>query len=140
MSTTPVTELQAAPPVARKLVDRFETTHLPDGLFTGDVFLDFTSPQWRQQAQGIDGVRAIRDSGHPLPGRVPRLRYDPTPSGFVLEWEEEWDDAAGHWYCREMMRAEVRDGAVAELSVYCTGDWDEAQVAHHAREVHLIRP
>jgi hypothetical protein len=39
-----------------------------------------------------------------------------------------------------MMRAEVRDGAIAELSVYCTGDWNEALVARHAREVRLIRP
>ncbi len=139
-TTAPVTELQAAPLVARNLVDWFETTHVPDGLFTEDVFLDFTSPQWRQQAQGIEGVRAIRDYGHPGPGRVPRLRYDPTPTGFVLEWEEQWDDAGGHWYCREMMRAEVRDGSIAELSVYCTGDWNEALVARHAREVRLIRP
>lgn len=139
-TTAPVTDLQAAPPVVRKLVDYFETTHVPDGLFTDDVFLDFTSPQWRQQAQGIAAALAIRAYGHPRPGRVPRLRYDPTPTGFVLEWEEEWDDAAGHWYCREMMRAEVRDGSISELSVYCTGDWDEALVARHAREVNLIRP
>jgi hypothetical protein len=139
-TTAPVPELHAAPPVVRKLIDWFETTHLPDGLFTDDVFLDFTSPQWRQQAQGIDGVRAIRDYGHPGPGRVPRLRYDPTPTGFVLEWAEQWDDAAGHWYCREMLRAEVRDGSIAEVSVYCTGDWNEALVARHAREAHLIRP
>jgi hypothetical protein len=39
-----------------------------------------------------------------------------------------------------MMRAEVRDGSISELSVYCTGDWDEALVARHAREVNLIRP
>jgi hypothetical protein len=139
-TTTHVAELDAAPPVVRKLVDWFETTHLPDGLFTDDVFLDFTSPQWRQQrrrstAWGPSATTAIRG-----PGRVPRLRYDPTPSGFVLEWEEEWDDAAGHWYCREMLRAEVRDGCIAAVSVYCTGDWNEALVARHAREAQLIRP
>lgn len=139
-ATAPATELRAVPPLVRKLVDWLETTHLADGLFTEDVFVDFTSPQWRQQAQGRDGVRAIRGYGHPGPGRVPRLRYDPTPTGFVLEWEETWSDAAGHWYCREMMRAEVRDGAIAEMSVYCTGDWNQALVARHAREVHLIRP
>jgi hypothetical protein len=141
MTTTEVvSELQAAPPVVRKLIDWFETTHVSDGLFTDDVFLDFTSPQWRQQAQGVEDVRAIRDFGHPGPGRVPRLRYDPTPTGFVLEWEEEWDDSTSHWYCREMMRAEVRDGSIAEVSVYCTGDWNEALVARHARQVKLLRP
>jgi hypothetical protein len=139
-ATAPTTELQAAPQVVQRLVDWFETTHVPDGLFTEDVFLDFTPPQWRLQAQGVEGAVAIRRAGHPLPGQVRRLRYDPTPDGFVLEWEEEWDDAAGHWYCREMMRAELRDGAISSMSVYCTGDWDETRVARHAREVALLRP
>jgi hypothetical protein len=134
-----VTELQDAPAVVRKLVDWFETAHLSNDLFTDDVFLDLSTPQWRQQAVGIEAARAIRAAGHPSPGRVPRLRYDPTPTGFVLEWEEEWDDATGHWYCREMMRAELRDDAIAEVSVYCTGDWDEARIAQHANEVQLIR-
>jgi hypothetical protein len=82
---------------------------------------------------------AIRHNGHPSPGRVTGLRYDPTPTGFVLEWEEEWDDNGDHWYCREMMRAELRDGAISSMSVYCTGDWNSAQVARHTRDVQLIR-
>jgi hypothetical protein len=135
-----ITDLQAAPPVVRKLVDWLESTHVPDGLFTSDVFLDFTPPQWRLQAQGIQDAVAIRRNGHPAPGRVTGLRYDPTPSGFVLEWEEEWDENGDHWYCREMMRAEVRDEAISDLSVYCTGDWSTAHRARHAREVQLIRP
>ena len=134
------TEPTVVPPVVRKLVEWFETTQLPDGLFADDVFLDFTSPQWRQQTSGIEAARALRNYGHPAPGRVPRLRYDPTPTGFVLEWEEEWDDAAGHWYCREMLRADVYGETITELSVYCTGDWDEELLARHAREVTLIRP
>jgi hypothetical protein len=135
-----VTDVQAAPPVVRKLVGWLESTHVPDGLFTGDVFLDFTLPQWRLQAQGVRDVATIRQNGHPAPGRVTCLRYDPTPSGFVLEWTEEWDENGDHWYCREMARAEVRDGAISDMSVYCTGDWSSAQRDRHAREVQLIRP
>lgn len=139
-ATAPVHDVQAAPPVVRKLVDWLETAHVPDGLFTDDVFVDFTPPQWRLQAQGVPDTAAIRRNGHPSPGRVTRLRYDPTPTGFVLEWAEEWDGSGDRWYCREMLRAEVRDGAISDLSVYCTGDWSSSQVARHAREVHLIRP
>jgi hypothetical protein len=139
-ATVSTTDLQAAPPVVRKLVDWLETTDVPDGLFTEEVFLDFTAPQWRLQARGIDDAVAIRRNGHPAPGRVTRLRYDPTPTGFVLEWEEEWDENGEHWYCREMMRAEVRDGAISDMSVYCTGDWSSARRDRHAREVRLIRP
>ena len=39
-----------------------------------------------------------------------------------------------------MMRIEVTDGAIAGLTVYCTGDWDEARQAEHAAAVTLIRP
>jgi hypothetical protein len=141
MTTTgEITEVQAAPPVVGKFVDWLETTHVPDGLFTEDVFLDLTPPQWRLQAQGITDAVAIRQNGHPSPGRVTGLRYDPTPTGFVLEWEEEWDGNGDHWYCREMMRAELRDGAISNMSVYCTGDWSSAQVSRHAQDVALIRP
>jgi hypothetical protein len=83
---------------------------------------------------------ALRRHGHPFPGRVPRWRCDPTPTGFVLEVEETWSDQGQDWYCREMMRADVRDGPIAVLSVYCTGDWDAQRQAEHRRSVKLLRP
>jgi hypothetical protein len=33
----------------------------------------------------------------------------------------------------------VTDGAIAELTVYCTGDWDQARQAEHTAAVTLIR-
>ena len=39
-----------------------------------------------------------------------------------------------------MIRVAVADGAIAELTVYCTGDWDQARQAEHAAAVTLIRP
>ncbi len=133
-------DLVGAPAVVHKLVHWLETTELPDGLFTDDVATDFTPPQWWLQAAGIEGTVALRRLGHPSPGRVVRLRYDLIPTGFVLEFDEEWDDAVDHWYCREMLRADVRDGSISALSVYCTGDWDSAQVARHRAHVTLLRP
>lgn len=132
--------LRAAPPVVRKLVRWLETGDVPPGLFTEDVFCDLTVPTWRLQAQGAEAVPALRRRSHPTPGRVPRLRYDSTLTGFVLEWEEEWDEQGDHWYCREMLRADVVDGAIASFSVYCTGDWSTAHRARHAAQVTLIRP
>ena len=104
------------------------------------MFVGFTLPRWRLQAQGRDAALALRRAGHPTPGRVPRSRFDPTPTGFVLELEERWVDAGGSWYCREMFRADVGPAGITDLAVYCTGDWDAARVAEHAREVTLIRP
>ena len=39
-----------------------------------------------------------------------------------------------------MARADVVDGAISHLSIYCTGDWDPALLERHRREVALLRP
>lgn len=126
--------------LAAKFITFLETGAIPEGTFTTDAFCDFTMPQWRLQAQGIGDLARLRAAGHPNPGRVPRSRFDTTPTGFVLEVEEEWDQDGEAWYCRELFRADVADGAIAELSVYCTGDWDRALVARHHESVQLLRP
>lgn len=103
------------------------------------MFCDLTVPLWRLQAQGSEASVALRRNGHPWPGRVPRSRLDLTGTGFVIEVEEEWENDGQTFYCREMMRADVSADGISQISVYCTGDWDAAQVARHAREVTLIR-
>jgi hypothetical protein len=126
--------------LAGQLVAFLETGTAPAGLFTRDVFCDFTLPRWRLQTQGGVEVVAMRLAGHPSPGRVPRSRLDATASGFVLEVEERWEQDGDSWYCRELFRADVSDGAISQLTVYCTGDWDRARVAEHAAAVRLLRP
>jgi hypothetical protein len=59
---------------------------------------------------------------------------------FVIEMEERWQQDGQDRYCREMARADLRGDAICELSVYCTGDWDEARVAEHRAAVALQRP
>jgi hypothetical protein len=122
--------------LARKLVSWLETGVIPDGLFTADVFCDFTMPRRRLQAEGIDGTDKLRKAGHPGPGAVPGWRVDPTPREFEERWEQDGQD----WYSREMARADVRDGSIAALSVYCTGDGEADRRAEHAARVALLRP
>jgi hypothetical protein len=126
--------------LAAKIISFLETGTPPEGVFTRDAFVDFTMPQWRLQGQGINDIVRLRTAGHPGPSRVPRSRFDATSTGFVLEVEEEWDQDGECWYCRELLRADVADGAISQISVYCTGDWDRAQVARHRATVHLLRP
>jgi hypothetical protein len=117
-----------------------ETGEVPDGLFAPDVFLDFTMPTWRLQGQGIEELVALRKAGHPGPSTVPHRRIDPIANGFVVEFGESWDDEQGSWTAREMARADVVDGAITQVSVYCTGDWDQARRDEHAAAVRLLRP
>ncbi len=126
--------------LAAKLVAFLETGDAPEGLFTPDAFCDFTMPQWRLQFQGADDLVAGRRGSHPMPGRVPRTRFDATATGFVLEVEEEWDENGDSWYCRELFRADVSDDGISNLAVYCTGDWDRETVARHRATVELLRP
>jgi hypothetical protein len=125
--------------LARRFIQFLETGEVPAGLFTPDVFCDFTLPKWRLQATGIDEVVALRKAGHPGPGKVPRWRCDATESGFVLEFEESWEQDGKDWTAREMVRADAPSGAILEFSVYCTGDWDADQRTRHAASVKLIR-
>ncbi|WP_371483145.1 hypothetical protein [Kitasatospora sp. NBC_00315] len=125
--------------LASRLVAFLETGSPPEGLFRPDVFCDLTLPGWRLQSVGVPGLVALRRSGHPDPGLVPRSRFDPTPGGFVLEVEERWEQGGQSWYCREFLRADVEAGAVGRLSVYCTGDRDDARQRRHAAEVVLFR-
>lgn len=134
MMTTDQTDV-----LARKFIHFLETGDVLAGLFTADVFCDLTLPRWRLQAQGLEETGALRRQNHPAPGRVPRWRCDPTPTGFVIEVEERWEQDGEDWYCREMMRADVRGDAIAALSIYCTGDWDADRRAEHRRTVRLLR-
>ena len=117
-----------------------ETGEPPDGLFAPDVFCDFTLPHWRLQSLGPEQLVALRRAGHPGPGSVVRSRVDETPTGFVLEFEERWEQDGKRWYARELARADVGDEGITELSVYCTGDWDEEREASHRAAVQLVRP
>src|SRR5262245_23338216 len=53
-----------------QLVSFMATGQAPDGLFTEDVFCDFTMPTWRLQASGAADTIALRRYGHPVPGQV----------------------------------------------------------------------
>jgi hypothetical protein len=125
---------------AARLIEFLETNEPPEGLFAPDVFVDLSLPQWRLQADTSADAVAIRTGGHPWVGQVHVERLDQTDSGFVLEFEERWtDDDGQHWYCREMIRADVVDDTIVDMAVYCTGDWDEATQREHAAAVRLLR-
>lgn len=126
--------------IAHRFISFLETGNLPDGLFTSDIFCDFTIPRWRVQAQGLESAVALRKHGHPGPSSVVKWHCDPTPNGFVMEFEERWTHNEENWYCREMARAEVIGESISYLSIYCTGDWNAAHEAEHKKAVTLIRP
>lgn len=126
--------------LADALVRWFETGARTPGLFSAEVLTDLTVPQWRLQTTGEEGTYRLRERQHPYPGTVRVERLESTEHGLLLQFEERWTDGGRHWYCRELLYATITEGAISELVVYCTGDWDEAQQQRHAREVTLVKP
>ena len=126
--------------LAEALIEFLETNSAPEGLFAPDVFCDYVPPLWRLQAAGRDDAIALRRGGHPATGRVTKWRFDPIPTGFVLEFDEEWESAGDLWSSHELARCDVDDRGITQISVYCTGDWSSARRAEHAAAVTLLRP
>jgi hypothetical protein len=139
-SATDVQQRPDATKAVANLIRFMETGTVPDRLFAPEVFSDVSLPQWRLQATTVEEIVAIRFEGHPTPGQVTVGRVEQTDHGFTVELEERWEQGGQHWYCREMIRADVVDDRIVELSIYCTGDWDEARQREHAEAVRLIRP
>jgi hypothetical protein len=123
-----------------RLIEFLETGAAPEGLFAPDLFLDLSLPQWRLQTATAEEAIAVRMTGHPSAGQVRVEQINQTETGFTIEFEERWEHEAQRWYCREMIRAEVVGDTIVEMSVFCTGDWDEARQRQHAGAVKLIRP
>ena len=132
------------PSLVQASVDRFVAfleTGAADGLFAPDVFADITLPDWRVQVQGAEEMIATKTSLHPPAGRTRVEKVLAAEHGYSLKVEERWEDGGQQWYCREAFLCDLDDeGRITELSVYCTGDWDEAAVARHAEAVTLLRP
>lgn len=139
--TTTTTEL---PALVRASIDRFVAfleTGATEGLFAPDVFADITLPHWRVQVQGAEETTAAKAGFHPPAGRTRVEKVLVAARGYTLKVEERWEDGGRHWYCREAFLCDLDDeGRIVDLSVYCTGDWDEATVARHAEAVTLLRP
>jgi hypothetical protein len=119
--------------LSEKMTAFLETGTLPDGLFHPTAVLDVSMPTWGIEARDREDLLRVRKDSHPWPGTI-TIRLDPMPACFLLEFEERWKHDGQHWYCREMLRADVADGQISVLTVYCTGDWDEARQQEYAQQ------
>jgi hypothetical protein len=132
------------PALVQASVERFVAflqSGATEGLFAPDLFADITLPHWRVQVQGAEEMAAAKTSLHPPAGRTRVEKVLATMGGYALKVEERWEDCGMQWYCREAILCDLDDeGRITELSVYCTGDWDETVVARHAEAVTLLRP
>ena len=125
--------------LSERLADIFRSADVGDVL-ADDVFFDGHPPFWRFQLQGRDAFASwlrgyVRDGTE-----ITVVRTIPTVTGFVTELVGAHDEDGEQVTDRKILLVEVRDGRIAELVVYCSGDWDADLRARHAAETQLIRP
>jgi hypothetical protein len=138
-SESPVLDDAIAQELSERLADVFRTADVGDVL-SEDVFLDGHPPLWRFQLQGRDVFAAWLQNYSPDGADITVVRTIPTATGFVTEFVGCHDEHGDEITDRKILLAEVRGRRVAELTVYCSGDWDAALRARHARETELLRP
>lgn len=125
--------------LSERLADVFRTADASDVL-TEDVFLDGHPPLWRFQLQGRDTFDAWLEGYTPDGAETTVVRTIPTVTGFVTELVGRHDEDGEEMTDRKIVLCEVRGGRIAELTIYCSGDWNAELRARHAAEASLIRP
>ena len=125
--------------LSERLADVFRTVDVGD-LFTDDLFLDGHPPLWRFQLQGIDAFASWLVDYAPDGVDTTVVRTVPTATGFVTELTGRHEEEGGLMTDRKIVLCAVRDGRIAELTIYCSGDWDAELRARHDAETTLVRP
>ena len=125
--------------LSERLADVFRTADVGE-VFTEDLFLDGPPPLWRFQLQGRDAFAAWLQGYSPDGSAITVVRAIPTVSGFVAEMVGEHLEDGTVMTDRKILLCEVRDGRISELTIYCSGDWDDELRARHAAETTLLRP
>lgn len=132
------------PAVAERLAEAvnraFEVFEADEADFADDVFCDLLPPLWRFQLQGRTALEAQLRAVTPVGSTVRLLRVVPTNGGFVLEHEHTQPGGDGLEIARRLVLCEVRDGRIAEVTVYCNGGWDDDLRARHAEAAPMLRP
>jgi hypothetical protein len=138
--TTPVLDQDTADKLSAAYHRCFETFEAEDDLFTPDAFFDMLPPYWRFQLEGADAFVAQLEAIAAGTAEVEIIRTVPTVSGFVTEHKETHHTPDGEVIARRLHLCEVRDGRIAEVSIFCNGGWDGELRARHAAEAPMLRP
>lgn len=138
IDTNPIAH-DTAERLSERLAEVFRTSDVAD-VFTDDVFLDGHPPLWRFQLQGVDTFSAWLQGYAPEGVETEVVRTIATQNGFVTELVGGHEEDGELMTDRKIVLCVVRDGRIAELTVYCSGDWDAELRARHAEETTLLRP
>jgi len=130
----------SADELSRQFNRTFETLQAGDDLFTEEALFDLNMPTWRFQLLGPAAFSMQLQSINRGPSHVNIVRTVPTHTGFVTEHVEHQDVDGQDICARRLWLCAVEGGRISHVIGYCTGGWDDALRARHAREAPMIRP
>lgn len=123
--------------LSERLADVFRTADASDVLAYDD-FLDGNRPLWRFQFQGRDAFDAWLKGV--MPGGTDTTVVPTIAALTGFEFTGRHNEHRQKITDRKSLLAEVRDGRIAELTIYCSGARSAERRARHATETQLIRP
>lgn len=120
---------EAAAACVDVLLQGIETGSVPPGVFSDDVVLDATVPNWRFTARGLPAVTRELAGWYADPGRFEELRRTPLPTGELVEFTLTWVEGGVPHTCHQAHILTVREGLVAADTAFCGGRWPAPLVA-----------
>ncbi len=91
--------------------------------------LDATVPNWRFVRRGQGAVRAELSGWFADAGRFDTLRRTPLPDGELVEFDLAWEEGGVPHACRQAHVLLLRDGRIAQDTVWCGGRWPASLLA-----------
>lgn len=115
------------------LLEFVSTASVPAGVLADDLVCDLNVPSARLVFTGAEACAEVLRQDAPGGTRIESSDWSSSPDGFVLEYESRSNATADRpsTYSRQLVRATVRDGVIARIAVYCTGNWDAATEAQY---------
>lgn len=98
-------------------------------VFCEDVVLDATVPNWHFVRRGQEAVRDELSGWYADSGQFDTLRRTPLPDGELVAFDLTWVEGGVPHACRQAHVLALRDGLIAQDTVWCGGRWPAALLA-----------
>jgi len=115
--------------VVDALLNAIETADVRAELFTDDVVLDATVPNWRFEVRGRDDVtEQLRDWFADV-GKFEVVRREPLPQGELVEFTLHWTENGIPHACHQAHILRLTDGRISADTAFCGGRWPADLIA-----------
>ncbi|MDT4915880.1 MAG: hypothetical protein QOH89_580 [Pseudonocardiales bacterium] len=97
--------------------------------WANDCLLDATVPNRRFRRRGADEIRAVYAEWFAHPNTLVGVRRWPIPEGEIIEYVHRFTGPEGPREAHHLHVLEVADGRIVADTVFCGGQWSDAQRA-----------